>query len=174
MTNEESKAGPQSAPEDKDNAEREATAIAQSGRQSAEDAAKERASVQPKVGIGPGSGSRLVDRDGNAVSALDHDKDGETLVTVKDDVYEEFAAPGAPNRKIKRLLFHSGQRVPLSTLKRHEDALKRNSDEAARLEKLGRGTGHPKDADLAGEGETKDDEASEVKEGARGRVSRRS
>ena len=172
MGEQDTKAAPRESGEEK-NAERQATVIAQSGRQSVEDAAKERAGVQPAILAGPGSGSRLVDVDGNSIDSIKDIQSaaGETVVTIDRDVYEEFAAPGAPNRKIKRLLFHAGQRVPVSKLRAHEEALKHNADEAKRLAGLGRGTGHPDDAD----NETKDGGTNgETKEGGRGRVTRRS
>jgi hypothetical protein len=169
----ETKAAPSSRPEKND--ERAVTAIAQSGRQSPEDAAKERAGVQPAVLSGPGTGSRLVRDDGTGIDAVSEvsGEEGETIVTIKGDVYEEFAAPGAPNRKIKRLLFHDGQRVPKSVLARHEEALKANDREIQRLAKLGSGTGHDDDPD----NETKEGaggDGGETKEGARGRTPRRS
>lgn len=143
-----------------------------SGRQTPEEAAAERAAVAPTQVSGPGSGSRIVDADGNAITSLHdlHDDTGETIVTLKEDVYEEHAAPGAPNRKIKKLLFHAGQTVPKSVLARHEASMREN---AAEVERLASVPFHP-DAD--GEGETKEGShsAGSTKEGGRGRVSRRS
>lgn len=122
-----------------------------SGGRSAEDAARERAALlQPTAG-GPGSGSRLVTQDGDpiesATSAID--SEAETIVTLKDDVYEEHPAPGAPNRKIRKLLYHKGERVPKSKLAQHDQAAEGKRDEHEHLASLGRGTGHPDDADLA-------------------------
>jgi hypothetical protein len=154
----ESKAAPTQAPRsdhvkgDSVKHPRAGQVIAQSGRQSAEDAKKEREALTAQP-LGPGSGTRVIDADGNDVEDLHelHDSTGETIVTLQKDVYEEFAAPGAPNRKIKRLLFHKGQQVPKSVLQRHQDALEANQDEVERLAALGRGTGHPKDPDMGGD-----------------------
>jgi hypothetical protein len=150
MSNQASAAAPQNAPVsdhvkgDSVKHPRAGHVVAGSGRQSDADRKAERDALSPAV-LGPGSGTRVVDADGKEVSSLSglHDNTGETIVTLNADVYEEFPAPGAPNRKIKRLLFHKGQQVPKSILSRHEAALKENADEVKRLAALGPGTGHP-------------------------------
>jgi hypothetical protein len=148
-----------------------ATAFIGSGRQTPEEAAKERAAVAPTQVSGPGSGSRVTDVDGNPIESLHdlHDNTGETIVTLTKDVYEEHAAPGAPDRKIKKLLFHAGQQVPKSVLARHEASMKANAAEVERLASL------PFHPDADGEGETKEGSrrTGSAKEGSRGRVPRR-
>ena len=44
-----------------------------------------------------------------------------TVVTLDHDVYETFPAPGAPNRKITRLLYAKGRAVPKAALAAHAD-----------------------------------------------------
>lgn len=135
----------------------------------------------PVQAVGPGSGNRVVTDSGEDIASFDDaiDSTAETIVTMSRDVYEVHAAPGAPNRTVKRLLFHKGQQVPKSVLDRHAKALAANQTEVDRLKGLEGVRAAEVDAERAaraaqvGSGETKEHgSVVESKEG--GGVPRRS
>lgn len=124
---------------------------------------------------GAGSGTRVVTAGGGDLSSFDTVIDGtaETIVTIGEDVYEVHAAPGAPDRVVKKLLFHKGQQVPKSVLARHEAALKSNQTEVKRLQGVEGQRAAQIDAEraarasAAGVGETKEHgQVGETKEGS--------
>lgn len=128
----------------------------------------------PHAAAAGGAGRRFVTEGGGAVTNFDSvvDSTAETVVTLGEDVYEVHAAPGAPNRVIKKLLFHKGQRVPKSVLNKAMDEQKANKAEVDRLERVERERREKLDA----EAETKEHGlvlGGETKEGARGAVPRR-
>jgi len=103
----------------------------------------ERRRVQPHVVSGPEAGNRLLlapERDDETGAHLEQeeadlksivDTDPSTaLVTVKDHVYEEVPAPGAPGRFIQRLLYRKGRVVKKSELDRALAAQRKSAKKA--------------------------------------------
>lgn len=110
----------------------------------------ERRRVQPHAVSGPGAGNRLLkapefhddgrpkEQEEASLENVVDDDPASAMVVVGEDVYEEVPAPGAPNRKIQRLLYRKGRTVKKAELDR---ALKAQRDAAKKDDAADDGNG---------------------------------